>query len=417
MTNPMLDIERSAGPPSGMPPGLHGASMLAPFRIHDFRLAWCGIATARAGIALITLCVAWLVAESSGSALQVALVQAASSGPLCLLIAPSALLGDVTSKRRILICGHVAMAVSASALLGTVLLRSTSPPLLLGLFVLFNAAYALTFASGQAALFLSAGERHGMAAASLNLFSFNLARVGASLLGFYLLGTDDGLVLLLAILFIAILPACLALRPTALQRRQAARRGLLSAPAVVLRHLGFRRSLAALVSCTFPASVVLALLPTLVVQNDLGGPRMLGVLTALFGIGALLGTPAMSVAARAPRKLAAALQLSSLGMGLSLIAMAAFPGAVVGLPVLCAGFFWSLISAILSGASRRLLPDDVQSSAAGVYTTVSYAGLALGSVCWGLVADGFGIASALSAAGVVMAVNAALLRPLIARIA
>lgn len=413
----MVDIERSAGPSPGLPSALPAAGMLAPFRIHDFRLAWYGIAAGRAGIALVTLCVAWLVADSSGSALAVALVQTASSGPLCLLIAPSALLGDAVSKRRILICGHAGMAVAASALLAGVLLHSTRPPLLLGLFVLFNSAYAFTFASGQAALFLAAGQRHGMAAASLNLFSFNLARVGSSLVGVYLLGANDALVLTLAILFVTVLPACLALRPAALQRHETARQSLFSAPAVVLRHPGFRRSLAGLVCCSFPASVVLALLPMVVVQNNLGGASAFGVLMALFGIGALLGTPAMSFATSAPARLPRTLQLSSFGMGMSLVAMAVSPGIVVGLPVLCAGFFWSLISAILSGTSRRLLPDDVQSSAAGVYTTASYAGLALGSVCWGVVADHLGLTSALSAAGVVMVLNAAVLRSLVLRAA
>lgn len=380
--------------PGNCPP----ADIRSPFEIPAFRSTWSGVAATRLGLALIALNVGWLVAAGGGSTLQAALVQTASAAPMCLLTAPSGFLGDAFSKRTILLTGGLLMAGVTAVLIAAVLFQRADPIVLLPLFALLNCSYAFGFSAGQATLFLAAGERFTMTAASLNLFSANFARIVSCLFGAYLVGINDVSVFVVALVLFLVMPFSLFASPLPRLSSPRGSRKLFSAPAVVLRHAGFRRCLIAIFLCSACSSVVLALLPSLVVQGNLGGPPVFALLTGCFGVGAVFSAPVVSPLAGkfGPRL---SLQIASAMMGASLIAMASLSSTALGIAVslVCAGFSWNLISAITSGASRQCLPNEVQSSAAGLYSTVSYFGLALGSLIWGAF-GGLSIEGALSVA-------------------
>src|SRR3954469_24145550 len=100
----MVDVagvrrDTSAAPTSGA-----GArSSWAPLRRTWFRALWIAQFLANTGTWGARVGGQWLMGDVGGTALQIALVQAAATLPVFLLVIPAGALGDVVDRRRLLL--------------------------------------------------------------------------------------------------------------------------------------------------------------------------------------------------------------------------------------------------------------------------------------------------------------------------
>src|SRR4029453_14155617 len=96
------------------------ASGWAPLRRPVFRALWLAQFVANTGTWMQTVGAQWLMGDLGGGALAMALVQAATTLPVFLLVVPAGALGDILDRRRLLLAGQALMCAGAAAI--------TAPP-------------------------------------------------------------------------------------------------------------------------------------------------------------------------------------------------------------------------------------------------------------------------------------------------
>src|ERR687884_1935177 len=108
-------------------------SAWAPLRRTWFRALWTAQFVANTGTWAQTVGAQWLMGDLGGSALQIALVQAAATLPVFLLVVPAGALGDVVDRRRLLLLSQTLMLLAAALLAGVTAVGAVTPNGLLGL--------------------------------------------------------------------------------------------------------------------------------------------------------------------------------------------------------------------------------------------------------------------------------------------
>src|SRR5690349_189927 len=88
--------------------------------------------------------------DLGGTALQVALVQTATTLPVFLLVVPSGALGDILDRRHVLMSGQALMLAGAGGLMLLAGAGKATPVSLLGLLALMAIGQALSMPSFQA---------------------------------------------------------------------------------------------------------------------------------------------------------------------------------------------------------------------------------------------------------------------------
>jgi predicted MFS family arabinose efflux permease len=129
------------------------------------------------------------------------------------------------------------------------------------------------------------------------------------------------------------------------------------------------------------------LLPLVARERLAGGAQLYGLLVACIGIGAVTGAqflPRMRELIGADRVVAA----GTIGTSAVMITFAVVRSpAIAGLASLLAGATWIAVLSTLNVSAQLLLPDWVRARGLAFYNTVFYGSLALGSVCWGQLAE------------------------------
>jgi len=116
----------------------------APFRHRIFRAMWIAQFVGNLGTYAQTVGAQWLMGDLGGSALEVALIQTASSLPVFLLVIPAGAFGDIFDRRRLLIVGQAIALAAAAALALVTLFDAASPALLLLLTALLAVGSSLS---------------------------------------------------------------------------------------------------------------------------------------------------------------------------------------------------------------------------------------------------------------------------------
>ena len=86
----------AANPPASVPGW-------APLRRPVFRALWLAQFVANTGTWMQTVGAQWLMGDLGGGTLAVALVQAATTLPVFLLVVPAGAVGDILDRRRLLL--------------------------------------------------------------------------------------------------------------------------------------------------------------------------------------------------------------------------------------------------------------------------------------------------------------------------
>jgi MFS family permease len=395
MNSPLPD---PASPSANVP--LRNSSLLAqpqgsaldPLREPLFRSLWLAAVISYTGTWMQNVGAGWLMTQLTMSPLMVALVQAASTLPVFLVILPAGALADMVDRRRFLLITQGWM-VGAAGLLGIFTLLGYVTPWILLLFTFVLGLGAVMNDPAWQAITpeIVCPENHAPAVA-LNSAGFNVARAVGPALGVVVIAaTNSGIAFLLnAASFFGVIfflyrwrrPDCESAETRRIaESLRSGFRYMRSAPTahcVLIRTGAF----------SIAASSLLALLPVLARPY---GARGYGLLLGSFGMGALAGAgllPQLRKFFSVDAVVAAAIILFA-AMTFAAGRVHVFPA--LSLALFASGMAWIGILACLNVAAQTMSPPWMRARALSMYLLVLQGGMALGSAAWGALATKFGI--------------------------
>jgi len=387
-------------------------SFAAPFRHAAFAVIWTATLISNVGGWMYSAASGWLMTSLNPDPLIVALVQAASTLPICLFAIPAGALADIFDKRRYLIVVEwVTTAVCAIYAVMVSFGLATPGNLLLFTF-LTGAAGALTVPAWQAVVPLLVPKEDLPPAIAANSVGVNISRaLGPALGGAGIAWFGIAMPFWInAISNLAIVGSLLWWRePRRAKTLLPAERfggAVLTGLRYSRHNMHLRRTLMRAIGFFLFASAYWALLPLVARDQIAGGPSLYGVLLGVIGASAVGGALCLPYlkSKLGPDWLMA---LGALGQALAMVlyGLAHEPLIALGASIV-AGATWIAALATLSVSAQVALPDWVRGRGLALYTTVFFGCLTLGSAAWGEVAAWLGLATAhfLAAAGAVIAV-------------
>ena len=389
----------------------NGTSAWSPLKEPLFRSLWIASVICYTGKWMQIVGAGWMMTQLTTNPFMIALVQAAGTLPVFLVILPAGALADMVDRRRFLLVTQAWMVIAAAAL-GILTLTSCVGPWMLLLFTfLLGLGAVMNDPAWQAITPEVVSREQHASAVALNSAGFNVARaVGPVLGGVIVAAVGCGLTFLLnAASFLGVILFLYRWkRPT---EEGLATTGVWSAVAdgfAYVKGSGLARSVL-LRTGTFSvaAAAMLALLPVIARPY---GAQGYGLLLGSFGLGALLGAAVLP-------QIREKLSVDGLvGLGILLFAGMTFAvGRVSNLPVLCvallvAGGAWIGILACLNVAAQTMCPSYLRARALSFYILLLQGGMALGATLWGALAKLYGIPNTLTFAAIALAAGVLALR-------
>ncbi len=370
-----------------------------------FRALWLAILVGNIGTWIHDVAAAWVMAETTGSPLMVAAVQSATTLPVVLLAIVAGTLADIVDRRRYLIIAQLWMLLVASTLAVLAHLDMLRPWTLVALTFALGIGAAMAMPAQQATTPELVPRPMLGPAVALGSLSMNIARsIGPALGG--LIVAQAGIAWAFAVNALSFLgvvvvlwrwrrtPASSALPPETFGA--ALRAGMRYA-----RQASVLQSVLVKAACFFVfANALTALLP-IVVKQELGASAgTYGLLLGCIGIGAIAGAmllPALRTRVDPDAMVLAATAVYAACM-VALASLRSIP--VLYVVSLFNGFAWITVLSSLQIAAQTSVPAWVRARALSLYIVVFSAGMALGSLGWGVVAQAYGTPAALMAAAV-----------------
>jgi MFS family permease len=380
-----------------------------PLRHRLYRAVWTAQLVSNLGTWMQTVGAQWLMGSLGGSALEVALVQAAITLPVFLVGLPAGALGDIVDRRKLLLLSQSMMLAAAAVLAFVTFSGGATAWLLLAMTFLLGVGQGLTLPSWQAIVPELVEPREIPLAAALAGVNMNVSRAVGPAIGGALVAVagPEWAFALNAVSFAGVVAVIARWRrppterPLGPERMGAAMRSGLSYAlhAPKLRAVFVR----AAIFVAFAGSLW-ALLPVLV-RSDMGlGAGGYGLLLGAVGFGAVLGAVALARVQHV-RSTDWLVVVASLGFGAACAVCALAPSVpAVTAALVLAGAAWITATSALNGTAIMLLPRWVSSRGLALYTLVFQGGQALSAIAWGTVAEFAGTRTALGAvaAGLVL---------------
>jgi MFS family permease len=386
---------------------------LAPLGNGTFRAIWLATMVSNFGGLIQAVGAAWLMTTLTRSADMVALVQSATALPIMLLSLASGAVADSFDRRRVMMLAQGFMLVVSALLAACAWAGLLSPWLLLGFTFLIGCGTALNNPSWQASVGDVVPRPLVPAAVTLNSVAFNITRSLGPAIGGAIVAAG-GAAAAFAINAASYLPLILVLlrwRPD-LPARLLPRETLGLAMGAGLRYVAMSPHLLVILARAFSFGLssiaVLALLP-LVAQNLVGGgPLTFGVLLGAFGVGAVAAA-FLSGRLRAAVSSEAVVRISFAGFALC-AGVTALSGSVwlTGFALAAGGASWVTALSLFNITVQLSTPRWVVGRALALYQASTFGGMAVGSWCWGLLAEAHGLPVALGAAAAAMLAAGAL---------
>ncbi|WP_053738163.1 MFS transporter [Nocardia sp. NRRL S-836] len=386
-------------------------SAWAPLRRSAFRALWLAQFASNIGTWAQTVGAQWLMGDLGGTALQVALVQTATTLPVFLLVVPSGALGDILDRRHVLIAGQALMLAGAAGLMLLAGTGRATPSSLLALLALMAMGQALSMPSFQAIQPELVSREEIPQAALLNGVNMNVGRAIGPALGGLLIAVA-GSEATFAFNTVSFLGVLIVLgrwrRPS--DHRPLGTEHIATAVRSGARYVAssplFRRVLTRLLLFIVFGSGLWALLPAIArgpLQLDASG---YGVLLGSVGAGAIGGAFVVP-------KLLQRMSKNSMVLGATVLyALATTTSvltanfAVVVVAMLLTGACWIATLSTFNASAQVLLPAWTRARALAYYQLILMGGQALGAVVWGVIADAYGLRTAMIVPAAAMAVLA-----------
>lgn len=380
-------------------------SALSPLREPLFRSLWIAAVASYTGSWMQNIATGWLMTSLTHSPMWVALVQVALSLPVFLIALPAGAVADMVDRRKFLLFTQTSM-VAACTVLGVLTITGTCRPrVLLGFTFLLGLGAVMNDPAWQALTPDLVPASKLPAAVALNSAGFNIARaVGPALGGLVIATAGAGPAFLLnALSFFGVILFLYHWKPSPREPGQVVTT-FSGAVTIGVRYARqeprIRAVLARTLAFSLFASAFWALLPLIASKF---GAEGYGVMLACFGLGALGGAGALTVARRTLSHDAvvacATLIFGGACFGLvraaSLLASSLFAAA--------AGMAWICALATLNLVAQTACAAWVRARVISMYVLVLQGGLALGSAVWGGVASRAGVRFTLTAAAAALA--------------
>jgi MFS family permease len=389
--------------------GRSTAGPLRPLRERPFLDLWIAALASNIGTWMQNVGAAWFMASLSDSPLVVSLVQSATYLPVALVGLFAGALADVVDRRRLLLTTQAWMMVAAALLAAVTLSGSTTPVALLGLTFLFGLGFALNGPASKAVIDDLVPTSQLSAAVALNGVVVNVGRAaGPALAGVLIAGAGPGAVFLVnAASFVGVLVVLSRWRrPT--PATPSPPEGVGEAMAAGVRFVRFTPEITAVLVRTaafiVSGSALWALIP-LIARGELDlGSTGYGVLLSFFGLGTIGWTAVRDrveerwsdelVVTAATVLFAAVMAALALTRSLSVLYVAMTAGGVA----------WIALLTSFNVATQTAVPGWVRARGLAAYQVVFMCGMGGGGALWGLVAERWGVTTAmLVAAGGVVA--------------
>ncbi|MBU8978084.1 MFS transporter [Lysobacter sp. MMG2] len=382
----------------------------SPLRVPTFRALWLAILAGNIGTWIHDVAAAWVMAETTGSPFMVAAVQSATTLPVVLLAIVAGTLSDIVDRRRYLILAQLWMFIVATVLAVLAQAGLMTPWTLVALTFALGIGAAMAMPAQQATTPELVPRAMLGSAVALGSLSMNIARaIGPALGG--LIVAQAGVAWAFAINAVSFLGVMVVLwrwkrapSPTTLPPETfgvALRAGWRYArQATVLQSVLVKAG-----SFFVFASALTALLPIVVNQELRASAGAYGLLLGCVGVGAISGALLLP---RLRRRMDTDRMVlwATLAYAGCIAALALLRDVRLLYPVsLVNGFAWITVLSSLQIAAQTSVPAWVRARALSLYIVVFSAGLALGSLGWGTLAQAIGTPRTLliAAAGTVVA--------------
>lgn len=357
-----------------------------------------------------TLAGAWVMTDLTDSPAAVAALQAATTVPGFLLALVAGALADIVDRKRLIQLNLTGSALVAAAFAA---LSATGSHSRLSILLLTGALGVLTALAAPAwmAVIPELIPRDQLAGAmTLNSAGMNGAMaVGPALGGFVIAATGPTWVFWLNVaMFAAGVVALRVWRPADESGLPAEH--LLSAMRLGLQYVAYDRPLKVVIAKIVPfaltSTALISLLPAVARFRLDAGPALFGLLSGAGGIGAVLALVAMP----AVRTRLGPDVIVSAAMALEAVALVVLgrttsvPIALVALTAAGAATL-AAVSTVMT-ALQVVLPAWIRGRGVAVYLLALLGSFALGALLWGVVAERTSLTTALTTAGVAMAVGA-----------
>lgn len=386
-------------------------SSFAPFRFQTFREIWVASVISNFGGLIQAVGAAWMMTAISNSENMVALVQSSTALPIMLFSLLAGALADNFDRRAIMISAQGFMLIVSVFLAVFAWVGFLTPWLLLGFTFLIGCGTALNNPSWQASVGDMVPRPVLPTAVTLNSVGFNITRsVGPAIGGIIVASLGAAAAFAVnAASYVALIFALSRWKPEVADSklpRETLGRALSAGFGYVamspkLVNVLFRSALFG-----FSASAILALLPLVARDLVVGGPLTYGLMLGAFGVGAV-GGALLNARLREIFSTENIARLAFLGFGVSSVTAALSSSiwltcAILLIPGAC----WVLALSLFNTTVQLSTPRWVVGRALSFYQTATFGGIALGSWVWGMIAEDFGVASALLVASLAMVVGA-----------
>ena len=379
----------------------------SPLRNKTFAVLWSAALISNIGSWMHDVAAGWFMATLSPSPAMVALVQAATTLPVCLLALPAGTLADRMDKRQLLIIVQIGMLIAAASMGALVLFGRAGTGTLLAITFALGVGTAILSPTWQSIIPKLVDREHLQPAVALHAVGVNISRaIGPAIGGAIILAFGIAWPFLInAVSFLAVIAALWWWRP----QSTPASGKIVHAPFLVaMRHGFFHVGENAALGNTlwraalffFFGSCYWALLPLIAREQLHGDAGLFGVLVACIGVGAVSGAVLLP-RWRARLGLDRIVVAGTVGTALALAGFALLRVPALGIvAALLAGASWIAALSSLNVAAHLALPDAMRARGMAMYAMVFYGCLAIGSIFWGQVATHLGLTSALLLAGV-----------------
>ncbi|MGH3133607.1 MAG: MFS transporter [Gaiellaceae bacterium] len=371
----------------------------------NYRIFFTGQLVSLAGSWMQNVALAWLVIELSGSPLAVGALAFWRFVPFTVFGLVAGVVADRVDSRR-LVMGTQATALLVSVVLAVVTLTgSATLPVVYALAAVGGITLAFDAPGRQSLTYQMVGPLELPNAVALNAGLFNGSRViGPAIAGVVIAAFGTGICFVLnALSFFAVLAALASLRPEELHpvARDASARmvqGLRRALAFV-RHDPQLRAVLGVVTIVSTVGFNFHVLVPLLAANTLHvGPEGFGLLSASFGLGALVGALVTASFRGASWRMFAS---GATGFGVLALALAPVHDATLaGALLFGVGISFTLFTANANALVQLGAPDQLRGRLIALYL-FAFVGLApVGGLLAGWLADLGGTSLAFAVAGV-----------------
>ncbi|UPL50043.1 MFS transporter [Hymenobacter sublimis] len=367
-------------------------TLLTPFTYSLFRAIWIASVVSNVGTWMQNVAGVWLVTTLTSSALLVALMQTATSLPAFLLSMPAGAIADLIDRRRLLLFTQGFMAVVALLLAALTLLGEVSALSVLGFTFLLGIGAAINAPVWQTATIELVPRRVLGFAITLNGVSNNIARaIGPAIGGAIITYYSPGWVFLVnAVSFVGTFAVVYAWKREA-EVASGPAENLTGALRAGMRYVQYSPAIYAVLFRTFAfafgASAMWGLLSVVTARRLHLSSDTYGVLLSWLGAGAITGAFLMGRAGNRLTFNQRVLLGSAVFVGTN-VALALVPSVYWLYPVMfISGIAWLMAMTSFSTTVQLHVPKWVQARVVSMYMLVFQAGLALGSMVWGELAD------------------------------